>query len=564
MHSPAWLAAARAVADLPPETFAARYAALTDPEDQREALRMRFRYDRAGFLKFCFPDVFYLPWNPYHLWALSQPKVGWQDGWTPEQGIARPTVRRAIAAPRGIAKTTLSKGDLVHDIVYGLEGYILILSAGMGLSRGIAKHVRAMFLRKGSPLDELYGPFTVVGGVDAFTVQVQEREPIGVLAKSFATEIRGANDEAVRPTKVVVDDGEKKREVNNPEQRQKWWDYLHEDILKVGPKEGGLVTDWRGTVLHPESVLAQLLEAPGWESRRWQSIISWPERTDLWEQCSRIWGNLRLGDAREKAARAFYEANRAEMDRGAEVLDPVAEPLFALYQTIWSEGLASFLKEKQNEPVDPTRAIFHEFQRCRVERDPKSGEIVVIASDGMRRRRSELRFAARWDPAMGTPDGDYAAIAVVARDSVDNGEQGYGYVVDAWLRKGKPSEQAEAAWMLAEKWGLSRIQLESNGFQSLVAEGWGRARRSRREAGQWWQTVIDEVPTTTDKKGRIASLEPHVKLGWLQFAEHLPAEVFQQFRQFPSADHDDAPDAIHAAWVTLGGVLPSMSQDRIR
>lgn len=557
MHSPAWLAAARAVADLPPETFAARYAALSDPEDQREALRMRFRYDRAAFLKFCFPDVFYLPWNPYHLWALSQPKVGWREGWTPEQGIARPTVRRAIAAPRGIAKTTLSKGDLVHDIVYGLEGYILILSAGLGLSRGIAKHVRAMFLRKGSPLDELYGPFTVTGGVDAFTVQVQDREPVGVLAKSFATEIRGANDEAVRPTKVVIDDGEKKREVNNPEQRQKWWDYLHEDILKVGPKEGGLVTDWRGTVLHPDSVLARLLEAPGWESRRWQSIISWPERTDLWEQCSRIWGNLRLGDAREKAARAFYEANRAEMDRGAEVLDPVAEPLYDLYVTIWSEGLASFLKEKQNEPVDPTRAIFHEFQLCRLDRD-RDG-LVVVAADGTRHKRADLRLSARWDPATGTPSGDYAAIAVVARD-----KDRCTYVVDVWLKKAKPSAQVEAAWALAEKWGLRRIELESNGFQDLVAEGWGRLRRSRREKGEWWQTVIDEVPTTTDKDGRIGSMEPYVQMGWLQFAEHLPAEVFQQFRQFPTADHDDAPDAIQAALANLGGIEPSMSQDRIR
>ena len=50
-----------------------------DPRTRADLLRARFRFDRAAFLKWCFPDIFYLPWNDYHRWALAHPKVGWRD-----------------------------------------------------------------------------------------------------------------------------------------------------------------------------------------------------------------------------------------------------------------------------------------------------------------------------------------------------------------------------------------------------------------------------------------------------------------------------------------------------
>ena len=51
-----------------------------------------------------------------------------------------------------------------------------------------------------------------------------------------------------------------------------------------------------------------------------------------------------------------------------------------------------------------------------------------------------------------------------------------------------------------------------------------------------------------NKEDRIETLEPAIANGWLAFNERdLPPEFWTQFRQFPSADHNDAPDADQGA-----------------
>jgi predicted phage terminase large subunit-like protein len=238
------------------------------------------------------------------------------------------------------------------------------------------------------------------------------------------------------------------------------------------------------------------------------------------------------------------------MDAGAEVLDPVAEPLFRLHEYIWSDGLASFLREKQNEPRDPSAALFDtaKFARCRLVKTARGmgihgahGKVVLL---------KDCRLYGRWDPSMGLPDGDWAALVVIARDS-----DHYGYLLDARMVRLKPSYQLVAFWNLVDRWyehGFRRCSLESNGFQALIAEEFRRQREERKKAGKPWQVQVDEEPSTTDKEVRISALEPSVTNGWLQFAEDLPDVLFQQFDGFPGGDHDDGPDAVEGAWARSG------------
>jgi phage terminase large subunit-like protein len=48
-------------------------------------------------------------------------------------------------------------------------------------------------------------------------------------------------------------------------------------------------------------------------------------------------------------------------------------------------------------------------------------------------------------------------------------------------------------------------------------------------------------------------MQPDTANGWMLFADRLPAEVTEQAAAFPTADHDDALDAIERAWTKLGG-----------
>lgn len=514
---------------------------------------MRWRYRVDEFLRYCFPRLFNRPWNRFHLEVLNRQKL------PVEQRRGR-NIFRTCAAPRGIAKTTLAKGDIVHDIVYGIEQYILVVSAETKLARGIAKHLLRIFQDKTSRLSRLYGPFEVAGGVEGFSVSVRGRASIGIFPRSMSTQIRGANEDGARPSRILVDDGEHPKRVKNPDLRAEDWQFLQDDIIKSAPIEGGLILDWNGTVLHRDAVLAKLLTDAGWRASFYQAVESWPERADLWDRCGQIWKDLSLGSAeiRQDCALAFYRANKAEMDRGAKVLDEHALPIFRCYEAIWAQGMRSFLREYQNQPTSEGASCFDstKFKRFRVDRE---NWIVV---DGQRRcKLSELRISLRLDPIPGEElsgfgedgpgAGDYAAIAVVGRDRF-----GYGYVLQIWRKRCRDSAQLAALWDLAERWSCGtpcKAGIESNGFQRLLGRSFRTQREERRKAGKYWQVQADDDTSTTDKNDRIASLEIPIDNGWLMFNEAIPQAALTEFDDFPNGDHDDGADAVEGAWRNSGG-----------
>lgn len=545
-----WETAAKTIAALTPAEFSRRWTQLKGKQAD-EALRMRWRYRVDEFLRYCFPRLFSRPWNRYHLEVLNREKLAFH------QRSGR-NLFRTTAAPRGIAKTTLAKGDIVHDVVYGIEQYILVVSAETKLARNIAKHLLRIFQDKKSRLSQLYGPFEVIGGVEGFSVSVRGRAPIGIFPRSMSTQIRGANEDGARPSRILVDDGEHPKRVKNPDLRAEDWQFLQDDIIKSAPIEGGLILDWNGTVLHRDSVLAKLLKDAGWKASFYQAVEAWPERTDLWERCGRIWKDLGLGDieVRRQCALAFYAANKAEMDRGVRVLDENALPIFRCYEAIWSGGLRSFLREFQNQPTSDGASLFEssKFKRFHLH----NGWIIV---DGRQRvKLSDLRIALRLDPIPGKElsgfdedgpgAGDRAAIAVVGRDG-----QGYGYVLAVWGKRCKDSVQLATLWALAEHWSCGnpcKATIESNGFQRLLGRAFRTQQKARREAGKYWQVAVEDDNSSTDKNDRIASLEIPTSNDWLLFNDAISPEVFQEADDFPNGDHDDYWDAIEGAWRNSG------------
>lgn len=540
---------------MPPSEFAERWASLEDPQERAEALRSRFRFDRAGFARWVWPERFSLAFNACHLELLEDDRPRYD---------ARETSRDATAAPRGLGKSTLASFvDPIHAIVYDLEACIVVMTATSSLATELVDDIRAAFAeaeRDESPLHALYGPFVVEGGKTDFTVSVRGRKSIRVVARSFGQQIRGIKHRGNRPTLVIVDDGERSDRVQSAEQRAKTWKYLNDDVLKAGRREGGTAFRMRGTVLHQDSMLAATLKSAGWTGRKWQALTTWPERMDLWHEAGRLWSDLTLGAERETKARAFYEANKAEMNRGAEVLDPAAAPLWKLWTIIWAEGWSSFLRELQNEPKAPGSSLFDStrFARCRIE-GTTPGSMVIVTAEGRRVPLRECRVGVRLDPIpgkelgalgdeQGSGAGDFAAIATLAKD-----RHGYAYVLDVWMRRGRDSEILAALWDRVETFGAGRVSIESNGFARYFGRDFRRQQAERRAAGKVWQVGIDEDVSTDSKENRIASLEVPATNGWLQFSDRIRPEVLGQFDDFPTGDHDDAPDAVEGAYRLLGG-----------
>ena len=110
-----------------------------------------------------------------------------------------------------------------------------------------------------------------------------------------------------------------------------------------------------GTLLHPDSLLNNLLLRPDFESRTYRSIEKFADRDDLWTEWRTRYTNL-SDPHRIENARAFYEANEHAMLQGAKVLWDAKEDYYTLMTQLTNMGRAAFFKEKQNQPT-PRRGI---------------------------------------------------------------------------------------------------------------------------------------------------------------------------------------------------------------
>lgn len=572
-------AVAAHIQSMPWDDFCRKIGEITDSDMRKAALRYRFRTDRAHFLQYCFPQYFSDALNGYHLDVLNREWIGWRD--RENQGI---TVREADAAPRSFGKSTLAKGEMAWAFVYDMEAMAVIISNEQSLAVEISGDIRSIFLEPNQQFEALYGPFRVDGGVEKYRIGFPDGRWCAVRAKSMGSQLRGLSRGGVRPTIVLLDDAERSDRVRSPKQRRHWWETLYADILKLGKAKGGLYCRVRGTVLHPDSGLANLLKptTPGWRARRFQAMIKEPERKDLWVECGAIYKNLTLGNEaeREDCALAFYDANKEEMDRGAVMLDPRWLSVFKYHKRTWDEGIRSVLQELQNEPRAAGTKFFQVtesstdagdgFARCRVVGDRASGGYLLTDTDrkggGRKVPLDELRTYMRLDPIPGgelgtmgddggSGAGDFACIVVLGRD-----QYGHGYVLDVWLKRARDSEQIAVMWALGEKWLCEKATMESNGFQRLLGREYRRQQEERKNSGLFYQMSAADDSSSVNKEERIARLEGPITARWLQFAEHISEEALGHFDAFPDGDHDDSADAVEGAWRLSVGSRPTMSQ----
>lgn len=536
---------AREIAALSHEDFIAGWRALPGPQ-RNHALRMRHRYRREEFLLWAFPDRYDLEWSPVHLAFLADDVECWRD--------RRRQEKRLDIAPRGGAKTSIkSFGDVVHAIVFGLEVSVLVFSTGFQLAEDIVKDLHQVFTGKGDGegLASVYGPFTVTGTQTSFSVHTPHGEPLGtqVAAKSFGGTVRGHKYRGRRPSLFVLDDTVNPKHLKNPTMREKSAKFLNSDILKAGFAYSRF--QMVGTIQHEDDLVARAEKSPGWKTRKWKNLISWPKNTEAWEECRKIWARLENMN-RVEDAYAFYLDNQAAMEDGAEVLWPEGRGLFALMCAFW-ENPAAFFAEDQNEPRDPNAAIFDldRVKWCRV-----ASRTVVKNSRGedIDLRRCEIGI---WlDHAGGKKNSDFGAIAVVARHPA-----GWFYLLECELTRRAPTVQHHALWETWARWShLPRLKVgyDATGTQSLLEEAIERIREERRRAGLPWD-MPSRAETLTDGKSAIDALEPYLHNGWLELTDALSPDVREQLSFFPSGTHDDGPDAIHKA-VTLLGTVPTVTR----
>ncbi|WP_142851035.1 phage terminase large subunit [Telmatospirillum sp. J64-1] len=430
--------------------------------------------------------------------------------------------REIIAAPRGNAKSTYATQLFpLWCVITRRKRYPIILSDAIEVASMMLEGIKAELetnprLAFDFPEACGAGPVWQVG-------VIVTRNGAKLQAGGAQKRIRGARHGSNRPDLIILDDIENDENVRSPEQRDKREAWLDKAVEPLGPPDGSMDMIYVGTVLHLDAVLSRKMKNPMWRATKFQAVMAWPDRMDLWEQ----WEEALRNDGRE-AADTFWRENRAEMERGAEVLWPEVQPFKRLMEIRVRIGLSAFNSEYQNSPIaeDATfsKVVFW------VERAPR------------------LVYFGALDPSLGKNNRsrDPSAILVGGFDR----EQARLDVIEASIRRRVPSIIISDVIALQRRYQCVMWFVEAVQFQEFL-----RTELIKAAIQQGVPLPAKAVSPTTDKALRIESLQPILMDGRIRL-HASQTTLLEQLTGFPQADHDDGPDCLEMLWTGAVSFAP--------
>ena len=463
------------------------------------------------------------PPSPFHTWLTSE-----LDRMTEERGTQLLTI-----APRGSAKSTwISAAYPLYCLCHGLEPYIILSAESSDQAEKYVMGIRSELEdneRIAADYPEVFGP-----GPKWTEGALTLRSGARIEGVGAGKRMRGRRQRNMRPSLLIIDDPEDNDSMYSERTRQRRWEWFQGAVKFAGGPGTNVVLV--GTMIHEECVVGRVRTAAGWRGRRvFASIVKWPERMDLWDQ----WEPIYHED--DEAGREFYEAHRADMDAGAEVLWPERVGLYDL-MCERAEDRPSFERERQNEALPPegTRFLAEWF----------TGDLSWTDPPG-----DSLRFCAV-DPATGKNKqaGDYSAIVWGWWRPGDT-----AIYVDAILTREPPAVVVEHVVALHKQHDFQMVAFESIAFQEVIR---GDLERKLTAAG----TSVPVIPATQSQNKflRIDRLGPLLQRRNFRFRTRSAGSdlLVKQLRRYscPPMDKLDGPDALEML-VRLIGLYARVRND---
>lgn len=427
------------------------------------------------------------------------------------------------AAPRGNAKSTLVSLALpIWSSVYKKKRYILLISDTSSQSSDFLGNIKSEF-EENALLRDDFGD--QVGKIVWTNSDIILRNDVRIQALGSGKKVRGRRYKQYRPDLIIGDDLENDENVASPDQRVKDHTWFTKALSKAGDERTDKIII--GTILHYDSLLAKLLKNPIYQTKKYQSVINW-SASPLWDEWEKLITNLE-DPGRVETAKAFFKEHSKEMLEGTKVLWPQKENYYSLMLQRIADGPAAFSSEKQNEPLSDDERRFQPEWIQYFEMEEIIGQ--------------NLHTVLMIDPSMGKKNlsADYSAIVVVALSP-----NGTIYVLAASIEKRHPDLITKDAIDLALRFDVKQIGIEQVAFQELYKDDF-----VKEMALQEISIPVKGVKQVSDKILRIQSLQPDIKNGRVKFRRDQQ-KLIDQLVNFPSADHDDGPDALEGAIGLLG------------
>lgn len=175
--------------------------------------------------------------------------------------------KKALAAPRGLGKTTIAKIRAVKAIVFREVAFIVYLSNSEGSAVAATEHIKRM-LQSNEALTTIFGKptFSQKGFKDSFSKQSWVAYgDVFVLPRGSGQQVRGQNWMGNRPGLIIIDDLESTELIRSDDQREKLSNWFFSDLMKSESKFGTRAEFvYIDTIKHEDALLQNLIDSPDW------------------------------------------------------------------------------------------------------------------------------------------------------------------------------------------------------------------------------------------------------------------------------------------------------------
>lgn len=416
---------------------------------------------------------------------------------------SKAVLRKAIAAPRGIGKTTIAKIRVCKAILFHETHFIVYLSNSASAAENATEHIKRM-LQNNDIIRQFFGDvkFSQKGYKDSFSKQswVAFGE-IFVLPRGAGQQVRGLNWMGHRPGLIVIDDLESTENIRSDDQRDKLKKWFFSDLMKTEAKYSDpaefLYID---TIKHEDALLQNLVD-----STSWQSLV------------------LSICDEEFNT----YDPNYM-----------TTEEILAEYEAYKEQGEADlFYMELMNIPISKENAVFKPeyfkyFEEC-------NGHLQVVQeSNGMGTpvNVDNLTTLVIVDPArtvqMHSAD---SAVVVVSVDRTT----GKIFVRDVFNGKVKPDELYDVMFEKVLLFNARMLCVEVTGLSQFISQPIENQMRVR---GIYPQYI--ELNAKGHKEDRVATLAPNYRLGYMYHNKTVCRVLEAQLEWYPKSKKWDVMDAL--------------------
>lgn len=422
--------------------------------------------------------------------------------------------KHAIAAPRGHAKTTYTAQLFpLWCIVFNKKRFIVEISDAVELVEGNLEAIKVELednenLRADFPDVCGVGPVWKVG-------EFVTKNKVKMKAFGSGKRLRGVKFGVYRPDLAILDDLENDTNVRSKAQRDKLEDWVDEAVLNLGSADRTMDVIYIGTILHRDSVLSRKLKLQFWNPKKFQSIITFPKRMDMWEEYGFIYKNMGVGEANR-----YYNKNKKEMSEGAEVLWKEALPIDKLMQ-IRAENPKAFNKEQMNNPLSDAQKFKKEKMHF-YSTPPKCDQYFMWV-----------------DPAGDKKKSDYTAITVVGIHK----QQRKGYVLESHVEVMPARKIINKVIEFQKLYKCKIVGVETNGGQFFL-KGWLLEAAFDARV----HLPLKGINNYQNKEARIEELELPIENGEILMHKSHTL-LISQLEEFPEGDNDDAPDSLQGAYM---------------